>query len=57
MLFFPVDGGLSCSFICSVCLGLLQESLHVLSLQEVENSQDMEYPDASLDDRLSWVLT
>ena len=31
--------------------------IYVLSLQEVENSQDLEYPDASLDDRLLCILT
>ena len=30
---------------------------YVLSLNKWKNSQDMEYPDASLDNRLSWVFT
>ena len=56
-IFFLSRVRLSCSFVCSVCLDLLQENLvYVLILQQVEKFTNMEYPDASLDDRLCAFL-
>ena len=56
-IFFLSTVRLSCSFVCSVCLGLLQENLCFKFTRSEKNLQDMKHPDASLDNRLSWVFT
>ena len=54
---FPVDGKPELFFGMLGLFGFLQENLCFKFGRSGKSSQDMEYPDASLDDWLSWGFT